>query len=721
MPDALAPDPFTAMAAQLTPKRAVSYIRVSTREQAQRGGSEEGFSLPAQREANKRKAQSMGALVVKEFADRGESARSANRPELQKMLAYLKEDGGIDYVIVHKLDRLARNRADDVEINRAFEEAGVRLVSTSENIDQTPGGMLLHGIMSSIAEFYSRNLANEVIKGMGEKARNGGTLGKAPLGYMNVRARDENGREVRTIALDEERAPLVRLAFTEYATGNWTVRQLADHLNTLGLSIPPTPRRPAKPITATRLHEILRHPYYKGIVTFQGVEYAGRHEPLVDSQTWQTVQTILASRRYGERQRIHNHFLKSTVVCGQCGARLSVQNAKNSKGTIYPYFVCARRCRLHDCVFTAVLIDVVEDRMSDLYRAIELSAEDRTQIEHYLHDELAQIEGDKAKAVRSLTTRRTNIEDRRRRLLHAHYEGAVPLDLLKEEQAKLSTELNQIERQLAAYQADAAEVRQHLTQALDLLEDCHRLYSAAPAHLKKLLNQVFFERILVNPLVDEEGRVILPSTGNETTDGGKQPGKQPGKETGAHDEPHSAGEEGTGDGSGGGADADTPTLTPRPIHLADTGSGTRLSALLVPPFDQLASPSLHAAAHVHHLQHLAQPDKPTTSPIADDEPTSSTTRTTPTLVGEHCSSSGTASQSVSTGVGSGKSLLVREKGLEPSRPKAPGPKPGASTNSATRAVRRLLYRPESRIAECGDRCCAHISPLSPRPVRHAAA
>lgn len=312
-------DPFAAMAAQLTPKRAVSYIRVSTREQAQRGGSEEGFSLPAQREANKRKAQSMGVLVVKEFADRGESARSANRPELQKMLAYLKQDGGIDYVIVHKLDRLARNRADDVEINRAFEEAGVRLVSTSENIDQTPGGMLLHGIMSSIAEFYSRSLANEVMKGMGEKARNGGTLGKAPLGYMNVRARDENGREVRTIALDEECAPLIRLAFTEYATGNWTVRQLADHLNTLGLNIPPTPRRCAKPIMATRLHEILRHPYYKGIVTFQGVEYAGKHEPLVDSQTWQTVQTILASRRYGERQRIHNHFLKSTSSAASAG------------------------------------------------------------------------------------------------------------------------------------------------------------------------------------------------------------------------------------------------------------------------------------------------------------------------------------------------------------------------------------------------------------------
>ena len=660
MPDALAPDPFTAMAAQLTPKRAVSYIRVSTREQAQRGGSEEGFSLPAQREANKRKAQSMGALVVKEFADRGESARSANRPELQKMLAYLKEDGGIDYVIVHKLDRLARNRADDVEINRAFEKAGVRLVSTSENIDQTPGGMLLHGIMSSIAEFYSRNLANEVMKGMGEKARNGGTLGKAPLGYINVRARDENGREIRTVELDEERAPLLRLAFSEYATGNWTVSQLADHLTTLGLSIPPTPRRCAKPITTARLHKILRHPYYKGVISFQGVEYAGTHEPLVDEETWSQVQAMLDSHRYGERQRIHNHFLKSTVVCGQCGARLSVQNAKNSKGTIYPYFVCARRCRLHDCAFTAVLIDVVEDRMSDLYRTIQLSAADRTQIEHYLHDELSQIEGDKAKAIRSLTTRRTNIEDKRRRLLHAHYEGAIPLDLLKEEQAKLTSELGQIERQLAAYKADAAEVRQHLTQALDLLEDCHRLYQAAPAHLKKLLNQVFFERVLVNPAVDEEGRVVLPGDG--TTDGGKQPGK----DAGAHDGQHSdRGEEGTGDASGGGADADAPTLMPRPIHLADTGSGTRLSALLTPPFDQLTSPSLHAAAHAHYLQHAAQADKPTTPPTADDTLMSSTTRTTPTLVGERCSTSGTTSQPVSTGVGSGKSLLVPPVGLEP--------------------------------------------------------
>ena len=597
-----------ALGEAFTPKRAVSYIRVSTREQAQRGGAEEGFSLPAQREANRRKAQSIGALIVKEFADRGESARSANRPELQKMLAYLTQDGQIDYVIVHKLDRLARNRADDVEINQAFDKAGVRLISTSENIDQTPGGMLLHGIMSSIAEFYSRNLANEVIKGMGEKARNGGTLGKAPLGYMNVRARDEHGREVRTIALDEERAPLIRLAFTEYATGNWTVRQLAEHLAELGLTTAPSPARPAKPITATRLQNILHLPYYKGVISFQGVDYVGAHEPLVDSQTWQTVQQMLASRRTGERQRTHNHFLKSTAVCGVCGARLLVQRAKNSKGVVYPYFVCARRHRVHDCTFKAVLIDEVEELVAALYQRIQLTTEDQSNVKRYLQAELAQIEAGKASQIRSLTTRRTNVEDKRRRLLHAHYEGAVPLDLLKEEQAQLMAELERIERQLDAYRTDVTATRHVMETVLNLMQDCSRLYTAAPAHLKKLLNQVFFERILVNPRVDDDGTVIMPGTPPSQSDSGNA-ANDVGQASDQAERQHTdvaspcmsdelaAWSVPEGGGHSGMTRKCAGMVCPTPLLRVTSGSnGTTLTAYLRFPFTYLASPALRRVA-----------------------------------------------------------------------------------------------------------------------------
>jgi DNA invertase Pin-like site-specific DNA recombinase len=120
-------------------KTAVTYLRVSTADQATRGGREEGFSIPAQREANTRKAASLGATIVEEFVDAGESATSAKRPELQRMLAYVREHP-VDYCIVHKLDRLARSRADDVAIHFALKQAGVTLVSTNENIDETPRG-----------------------------------------------------------------------------------------------------------------------------------------------------------------------------------------------------------------------------------------------------------------------------------------------------------------------------------------------------------------------------------------------------------------------------------------------------------------------------------------------------------------------------------------------------------------------------------------------------
>ena len=346
---------------QDTAPQAVIYLRVSTKEQAEKGGEAEGYSIPAQREACKRKAASLGAVVVEEFVDRGESARSARRPELQRMLAYVKENA-VAYVIVHKVDRLARNRADDVEINLALKAAGATLVSVSENIDETPSGMLLHGIMSSIAEFYSRNLANEVIKGSTEKAKGGGTIGKAPLGYLNVRKIDD-GREIRTVEIDPVRGPLMQWAFEAYATGDWTLRPLLEELTRRGLTAPAGRKTPEKSLELSHFHKLLRHPYYKGLVRYRGVEYQGKHEPLVSEATWELVQQTLATKNQaGERQRVHHHYLKGSLFCGSCGSRMIITNARNRYGQVYPYFVClGRHQKRTDCTFKAVLIETVED------------------------------------------------------------------------------------------------------------------------------------------------------------------------------------------------------------------------------------------------------------------------------------------------------------------------------------------------------------------------
>src|SRR5438105_11457729 len=108
----------------ITGKRAVIYLRVSTLKQASSGGEAEGYSIPAQRQACRRKAEELGAEVVDEYVDAGASARSADRPALQELLDRLRERRDVEYVICHKVDRLARNRADDVAIGLTIHKAG---------------------------------------------------------------------------------------------------------------------------------------------------------------------------------------------------------------------------------------------------------------------------------------------------------------------------------------------------------------------------------------------------------------------------------------------------------------------------------------------------------------------------------------------------------------------------------------------------------------------
>ncbi|TQF73363.1 recombinase family protein [Rhodococcus spelaei] len=500
---------MTATAAQIEAteaKAAVSYIRVSTKEQAERDGDPEGYSIPAQRDANRRKAASIGAVVIEEFVDRGESARSADRPELKRMLAHVKANQ-IDFVIVHKVDRLARNRVDDVEINLALRNAGATLVSATENIDETASGMLLHGIMSSIAEFYSRNLAAEVNKGMEQKAKTGGTPGKAPLGYRNVGALNPDGREVRTVAVDPERAPLITWAFQAYATGDWTLKSLTAALEDRGLTTVPTPKRPASPIKFNSLHKILTTPYYKGDVTYRGVNYPGRHLPLIDEVTWARVQDVLSSHATGEKQREHPHYLKSSVFCGGCGSRLIVTMSKNRYGTVYPYFICmGRHQKVNGCTRKAVLIDVVEELVEDVYRTVQLAPEIRGQVEAMLRQDLQSTRDSAEAEQRDLTTQKERLTNERARLLQAHYAGAVPLDLLKTEQDRIARHLANIEDRLVVTGVEFETIEQNLRTALAYASNCYKGYLVAGHHVRRLYNQAFFERIFVD---DDQVRVEL--------------------------------------------------------------------------------------------------------------------------------------------------------------------------------------------------------------------
>ncbi len=177
----------------------------------------------------------------------------------------------------------------------------------------------------------------EVVKGLTRKAATGGTPNRAPIGYLNVHVRDENGRDIRTVQIDPERGPLICWAVQAYASGNWTISQLHHELIARGLTSLPTPKRPAKPMSLSSLHRMLGNPYYKGDVIYRGVKYAGSHEPLVPPEVWYQVQYVLtAHNTAGDRTQRHDHYLKGTLYCGSCGSRLLISNAKSRNGNISP-------------------------------------------------------------------------------------------------------------------------------------------------------------------------------------------------------------------------------------------------------------------------------------------------------------------------------------------------------------------------------------------------
>lgn len=201
----------------------VQYLRVSDISQVRTDYDPEGNSIPAQRAKNDARAAEMGIVFPEgvEFVDPGKSAKSIEgRDAFKEMIAYLKAHRNIKFVVVYALSRTARNRYDDAILMMTLEKLGVTLVSATErNLDNSPAGKAMHGFIAVMNQYRSDLDGEDIKYKMGQKViAKGGSLGQAPVGYLNIRDTSE-GYEIRTVAVDEQRRHLVFDAFMLFATG----------------------------------------------------------------------------------------------------------------------------------------------------------------------------------------------------------------------------------------------------------------------------------------------------------------------------------------------------------------------------------------------------------------------------------------------------------------------------------------------------------------------
>jgi site-specific DNA recombinase len=306
-------------------RTAVLYARVSSREQER-----EGFSIPAQRTLLTRYAADNGLHISEEFVD-VETAKATGRLAFDRMVAFLRQRrASLPVVLVEKTDRLYRNLKDWVTLD---EMQGLEVHLVKEGIvlsaDSRSSEKFVHGIKVLMAKNYVDNLSEEVQKGMRQKAQEGYWPSSAPIGYVNQRV---DGRS--RLAIDTERAALIRQLFVLYDAGTHSVKDLTRWALDNGLR----GKRGGK-IQASTIHHVLRNPIYAGEFYWAGKLYRGQDPVLITRELWERVQDRLDGHPY-TRGTERRFAYTGLITCGHCGAAVTAEIKKER----YIYYHCAQRC-----------------------------------------------------------------------------------------------------------------------------------------------------------------------------------------------------------------------------------------------------------------------------------------------------------------------------------------------------------------------------------------
>lgn len=284
-------------------KQYAALARVSSREQER-----EGFSLEVQEEALRRYADQKSGEIVRFFRIAETASKADERKTFRELIAYAKKNAAaLDGLLFYKVDRAARNLFDYVELERLESEYQVPFISVSQPTDSNPAGRMMRRTLANMAFFYTEQQSIDVREGLARRVQEGWFVGKSPYGYRNVR---KDGRGI--VEVDPATGPNIRRIFQLFAYNHLTLGSLAERLAADGIVFRPTMTR----FPRSTLHRILRDKTYIGELEFRGHWYPGKHEPLVDRDTWQRVQVLLGSHVYQSHEMT---YAGERITCGHCG------------------------------------------------------------------------------------------------------------------------------------------------------------------------------------------------------------------------------------------------------------------------------------------------------------------------------------------------------------------------------------------------------------------
>lgn len=440
--------------------RCAIYARVSSEQQR------ENTSIDQQLADCRDYAKRQSWLIAGEYIDIAESGRKNSRPELQRMLRDV-EAGGIDVVLVWKMDRLARNTRQALELIESNFKS-IQFASVTEPIDRlTAGGKFGLTMQLSAAQFYSDLLSERIKRARRYQAERGEWVGLEPFGYR----RNDHG-----VLAPTADAPTVREMFASYARG-LTFGAIATMLNQRGLQMYNCRTKRHNAFGRENVRFIIRNRAYIGKVSSGGTEYPGQHEPLITEALWVQCQTLRGERTRNRRRpaRSHSGLLSGIVHCSTCGSLMWLHISHTREGIPQDYYRCSKAASWQACEATMCRTAIIDGLVLEYLMSIELSP------------------GIISSVLRSLDQAQPPAVDRGKiaaqidRLVEVYTDGGIDRTMYQKRRAALDTQL-QAAGDVPAINPDSVRA---------MLADFPRLLGRATQSERQQLIGVFFNKVWV--------------------------------------------------------------------------------------------------------------------------------------------------------------------------------------------------------------------------------
>lgn len=462
--------------------KAIIYTRVSTDDQA-----ENGISLDAQKKQCHEKALQLGYEVVKVFSDPGYSGATFKRPGLQEMLSLIKNDATINTLFVQHTDRLARDVGIHQIIRKELREHNVNLYALNQGkIEDTPEANMTDGILSVVSAYQRENIAYKTEKALEQKAIDGWLPRKPPLGYKNIR--DEDGNNI--IAIDEEKAPLIKLAFKLYIAGEYGAETINNILYAKGLR-----SMTGKKLAVSKMYYLLENPFYIGWFRWHKKPHKGNHLPLIGEDTFVLAQKIRHSRTIRKNYERKHFFLLSGSVFCKCGYQFTAEKHTIPSGRKYAYYHCTRGKKCHDS--HNVSCQELEKQVEEKFKEVQFSENFYQELTKKLKQKYNNHKEETTVEVISLTKKKQEVEKKRNKIEELFFSGEIKTEVYKRNSEKFDDEIKIYEEQILKL-SQQKNINIGLFEELaDFAKNIYEIYKQGDERIKRKYLCFFWEKFIV--------------------------------------------------------------------------------------------------------------------------------------------------------------------------------------------------------------------------------